>query len=119
MDSDPTGLKDSNHKGKESDMDDYNALEGRRNEMLDIIGQNRNVEVAFAAGALPYEDYIAGKGLLVAATRALAKLEAGEDVTDEQFAEMVAGARAEAELPSETEALRADVDFLLMTGGVE
>lgn len=100
-------------------MDDYNALDGRRNEMLDIIGQNRNVEVAYAAGALQYEEYIAGKALLVAATRALAKLELGDDVSEEDFADMVDSARAEASLPSETEALRADVDFLLMTGGVE
>lgn len=100
-------------------MDDYNALEGRRNEMLDIIGQNRDVEVAYAAGALPYGDYVAGKGLLVAATRALAKLDSGEDVGDEEFADMVAAARAEAELPTEAEALRADVDLLLMIGGVE
>lgn len=100
-------------------MDETAALQGRINEMLNIIEQNRDVDTAREVGVLGFVEYVERKGLLTAATRALGMLENGEDVSEEAFTQMVAEAQAEAEQPSDIETLRADVDFLIMVGGGE
>lgn len=98
-------------------MDQLEEMEKKRREATNIIEQFRDAEIAYAAGALTDEGYYAAKGRVTASLRVIALLDNGEEVSDEQFASMVEEAVEEAALPSATELLRADVDYLLMVGG--
>lgn len=89
----------------------------KRREAENTIAQFRDASTAYQAGALTDEDYYAAQGRMVASLRVIALLDNGEEVSDELYAQMVEEAVEEAALPTESEMLRADVDYLLMIGG--
>lgn len=94
-------------------------ITSRINEARNVIADTRDAKAQYAAGVIDFEAYCEKQGKHLAALRVLAKAEAGEAVTDEEFVAMIAEATEEAALPTQEEVNAANIDFLLMMGGEE
>lgn len=98
-------------------MDELQDMDSLLNGCRNIVEQFRDAEAMHASGAISDEEYYGRQGRKNAALRAIAAIERGEAVTEEEFLRMVDEAVEEAAEPSDAELLRADVDYLLMVGG--
>lgn len=98
-------------------MEEMNARESRMNEARNILEQTRDCDAAHEAGAITDEEFYEAKGKRNACLRVIAELEAGGEVTDEDFLAVIAEETEKAAQPTELEQLRADVDYALMLGG--
>lgn len=94
-------------------------ITSRINEARNVIADTRDAKAQYAAGTIGFEAYCEKQGKYLAALRVLAKAEAGEAVTDEEFVAMIAEATEEAALPTQEEQNAADIAYLLMIGGEE
>lgn len=98
-------------------MEEMEKITSRINEARNVIEDTRDAQAQYAAGVIDFETYCEKQGKYLAALRVLAKAEAGEAVTDEEFVAIIAEATEEAALPTQEEQNTADIAFLLMMGG--
>lgn len=98
-------------------MEEMEKITSRINEARNVIEDTRDAQAQYAAGVIDFETYCEKQGKYLAALRVLAKAEASEAVTDEEFVAMIAEATEEAALPTQEEQNTADIAFLLMMGG--
>lgn len=98
-------------------MEEMEKITSRINEARNVIEDTRDAQAQYTAGVIDFETYCEKQGKYLAALRVLAKAEAGEAVTDEEFVAMIAEATEEAALPTQEEQNTADIAFLLMMGG--
>lgn len=98
-------------------MNENDSMASRMRECQIIVEQARDAEAMHEAGAISDEIYIERRGMYNAGLRALAMLDAGEEVTDDRLAQIIAEETDAAAQPSKYELLRADVDYALMLGG--
>lgn len=98
-------------------MDEHDTMATRVRECQNIVEQYRDAGAMHEAGAISDEVYCERQGKYNACLRVLALVEGGDEVSDEQFAEIIAEEIESAAQPSKYELLRADVDYALMLGG--
>ena len=98
-------------------MDTMDATASLMNACNNIVAQYRDAAAMHDAGAISDEVYYERQGKFDASIRVIAMLEDGEEVTEEQFAQIVEEEIKNAQEPTVLELLRADVDYALMLGG--
>jgi len=98
-------------------MDTREATTSLMNACRNIIEQYRDAVVMHDVGLISDETYYERQGKFNASLRIIAMLEGGEEVSEEQFAQIIAEETEAASQPSKYELLRADVDYALMLGG--
>ncbi|MEG0791687.1 MAG: hypothetical protein RSG23_08660 [Gordonibacter sp.] len=87
----------------------YDEAGAKRRELENLLGQLGDFETLREVGVIGEGELVERRARSRAFSRAIAFIDAGENVTDERVASLLAEAREVAALPTEVEALRADV----------
>lgn len=98
-------------------MDTNELMEARKRECENLVSQFRDAQAMHDKGAISDDEFYDRYGRYNASLRVLAMLDEGTEVTDEEFAQIIAEEIEAAQEPSVLELLRADVDYALMMGG--